>query len=229
MMPSDRLLAVATLALTQPAVPGSKAAEMTDLNDESDIDLDSLFDSASDSSTDPSSLCTDDCCAAAPRALPKPKPSAPTLPPELLLQILGHALSTALHEPCIVHSQFAEITTSCRTCTFRALCLVSRQFGGLVQEVGAGSIVLDRSGRGVRDDGAVVRWVRMKGWGAWVKEVDASLRGSNSVVLPGGQEAGDEGEAATNVERGERERLEQSDKSVCHAHAHPALHCVRPC
>lgn len=213
-MSSGPLLAFATLALAQPAaVPAEehKIIELADWDDESS--LDSLFDSTSDASTDPSSLCTDDCCADPPA---KPSPVTPSLPPELLLQILTQALSSALYEPFVVNNQFARLQTICRPCTHRNLCLVSRQFHELVQEVGARHVVLDRREGGVRDDSAVVRRVVERGQGGWVRSVDASLRGSNGVgpVSAQRQEGGEEGEgeAATNVEKGERERQTRCER-----------------
>lgn len=223
---SDPLFALATLALIQSSPPKSSYNTLTELSDddEEESDHESIDVSTEASCTDetccpalcpPSSSSPTSALAFAPTTASAdpptpPTPAQPHLPPEILLQILSHALSTSLQTACILDNQFGHLTTYCRPCAYRSLSLVDRIFHAVAKEVFLGEIVLDRREAQTRDDsGLVERVVREQGWGGRVKHIDASLRGSNSGVPLKVREA-DAGE--TVVEAGEGERERQSDR-----------------
>ncbi|BGP38675.1 hypothetical protein JCM10449v2_002610 [Rhodotorula kratochvilovae] len=102
------------------------------------------------------------------------------LPPELLLKILTHALTTSLlTPPLLVHGQFTTLASTCRTCAYRHVADVSRLWRAIAQEV-LGKEVTLANGCGSADrDEQIVKVVEGDAARANnVRKVDASLRRS---------------------------------------------------
>ncbi|GAA6002128.1 hypothetical protein JCM10207_003089 [Rhodosporidiobolus poonsookiae] len=101
-----------------------------------------------------------------------------TLPPELLLKILLHACTTTrFSQELVVHNQFASLETHCRSCVFRNVAGVSKEWRAVAREIMGREVAFANGCGSSERDEAVLRFVEKDARrAAGVKKVDASLR-----------------------------------------------------
>ncbi|GAA5855442.1 hypothetical protein JCM8547_007831 [Rhodosporidiobolus lusitaniae] len=130
-----------------------------------------------------------------------------SLPPELLLKILLHACTTArLSGPLLVHDQFTQLETSCRSCVYRNLTGVCKEWREIVREIMGREVVLANGcGSEKKDEEVLALIATDEGRARNVKVVDAGLRratcGWAGWPVPQNTEASGESQSA-NVEGG---------------------------
>ncbi|ORY79354.1 hypothetical protein BCR35DRAFT_304786 [Leucosporidium creatinivorum] len=102
------------------------------------------------------------------------------LPPELVRQILAQVVS-GRWETFVVEGQFEEIETQCRSCTYRSLAKVCRDWQAIARELFHRDIVLDKK-ESAEELVATLRNNPLMA--SEVRKVDASLRGRNNEMPP---------------------------------------------
>ncbi|GAA5941501.1 uncharacterized protein JCM15063_006120 [Sporobolomyces koalae] len=101
-----------------------------------------------------------------------------TIPPELLLDILSQAISSSLMtEPLIVHGQFSQLASSCRTCCYRQIAGVCSTWATIVREQFVGRQTVFGVHGSEADDRVLACVTKNAARAKRVKTVDASLRG----------------------------------------------------
>ena len=103
--------------------------------------------------------------------------SISTIPPELLLDILSITVTSSLFtQPLIVHGQFSQLPSMCRTCCYRQIAGVCSTWAQIVrQEFMARETVFGVYGS-EKDEEVLTYVTKDQGKASGVKKVDASLR-----------------------------------------------------
>lgn len=104
--------------------------------------------------------------------------SLSSVPPELLVKVLTHALTTSLVSgPFVVHGQFATLSITCRTCAYRQVASVCRLWRAIAQEVLGKEVTFANGCGSAERDEQVVKAVETDPRRANnVRHIDASLR-----------------------------------------------------
>ncbi|GAA5884444.1 hypothetical protein JCM16303_005083 [Sporobolomyces ruberrimus] len=101
-----------------------------------------------------------------------------SLPPELVLDILSQTMALALStQPLVVHGQFSQLASSCKTCCYRQLAGVSKQWYQIIREEHMGKEVVFGVFGSEKDDEVLTCVKRDESKAAKLRKVDASLRG----------------------------------------------------
>lgn len=101
-----------------------------------------------------------------------------SVPPELLLDILTQAVTLSLFTaPLVVHGQFTQVPSMCRTCCYRQFASVSKTWSEIIRQEFLGKEIIFGA-HGSEKDEEVLSCVSKNGdRAAKVKNIDASLRG----------------------------------------------------
>jgi hypothetical protein len=101
-----------------------------------------------------------------------------SIPPELLLDILKQTVNLSLlTQPLIVHGQFTQLSSKCRTCCLRQLSGVCKVWQAIVQEEFLGKEIVFGAYGSEKDEEVLSCVKKNEARAAKVKKVDASLRG----------------------------------------------------
>ncbi|GAA6002328.1 uncharacterized protein JCM10292_006604 [Rhodotorula paludigena] len=119
-----------------------------------------------------------------------------SIPPELLIKILHHSLTTALQTPpVLVHGQFTTLSTTCRTCAYRNIAGVCKTWRAIAQEIMGRDVTLANGCGSAEKDEQVVQILEKYPHRANnVRLIDASLRRAmcswSAWAVPGADGAG---------------------------------------
>lgn len=104
--------------------------------------------------------------------------SISTIPPELLLDILSIAIASSLvTQPLIVHGQFSQLPSMCRTCCYRQIAGVCSTWAQIIREEFMARETVFGVYGSEKDEEVLAYVAKDQGKASRVKKVDASLRG----------------------------------------------------
>ncbi|GAA6063196.1 hypothetical protein JCM10212_000498 [Sporobolomyces blumeae] len=105
-------------------------------------------------------------------------PLLSTLPPELVRDILAFAISSSLlTQPIVVHGQFAQLPSTCRTCCYRQVASICSTFADIVRRDYLGRDVVFGVYGSAKDDEVLACVEKHVERARQVRSIDASLRG----------------------------------------------------
>ena len=104
--------------------------------------------------------------------------SISTIPPELLLDILSITVTSSLFtQPLIVHGQFSQLPSMCRTCCYRQIAGVCSTWAQIVREEFMARETVFGVYGSEKDEEVLTYVMKDQGKASRVKKIDASLRG----------------------------------------------------
>ncbi|GAA6010463.1 hypothetical protein JCM11491_006950 [Sporobolomyces phaffii] len=104
--------------------------------------------------------------------------SITSIPPELLLDILSQAVTLSLvTQPLIVHGQFSQLPSMCRTCCYRQIAGVCKTWAAIVQDEFMGKETVYGVFGSEKDDEVLACVTKSGAKADKLRKVDASLRG----------------------------------------------------
>ncbi|GAA5914960.1 uncharacterized protein JCM6883_001776 [Sporobolomyces salmoneus] len=101
-----------------------------------------------------------------------------SIPPELLIDILSQAMTLSLFTPpLLIHGQFSQLPTKCRTCCYRQFAGVCKTWNEIVREEFMGKEIVFGAQATEKDEEILSCVMENETKAGKVKKVDASLRG----------------------------------------------------